>query len=130
MEFNLDDLNPGVKFFFDDASPEKGSVTLRACPGDIMADIEKKTTVKRIEYKRGQRFEVVDKKENKWRELFYDYVIVDWENVTAKGEPLECTKENKVMLMGKSPVFSVFVADRLEKLNNELIDRAEDAEKN
>jgi len=130
MDFNLEDLNPGVTFYFDDAEPEKGSVTLRACPGDVMADIEKKTTTKRVEYKRGQRFEVVDKKEDKWRELFYDYVILGWENISANGAPLECTKENKLTLMGQSPVFAVFVADRLEKLNNELIDRAEAAEKN
>lgn len=130
MDFNLDNLNPGATFYFDDADPKRGSVTLRACPADVSSDMEKKTTTRRIEYKRGQRFEVVDRREEKWKELFYDYVIVGWEDVKANGKPLECNAANKLTLMGKSPVFATFVADCLEKLNNNMLERKELVEKN
>lgn len=130
MNFDLDNLNPGAVFYFDDSTPEKGSVTLRACPADVLSDMEKKTTTRRVEYKRGQRFEVVDRREDRWKELFYDYVIVGWENIKANGQPLECNAENKLKLMGQSPAFAAFVADSLEKLNNDIVDRKELVEKN
>ena len=130
MDFNLDNLNPGATFYFDEADEKKGSVTLRACPGDVSADIENKTTTRRVEYKRGQRFEVVDRREEKWKELFYDYVILAWDGVTHNKKPLDCNVENKLKLMGQSPVFASFVADCLEKLNNNLVERKEAVEKN
>jgi hypothetical protein len=116
MDFNLDELNPGVEFFFDDNNVSKGSVTLRVCPPDELTRIEKITDEVKVKYRRGQRHEYKVRDEKKFDLMLWDYTIVAWSGVTANKAPLECTAENKQRLMGGSAWFAGFVADRLEVL--------------
>lgn len=61
----------------------------------------------------------------------WDYAIVDFGNFkdSKTGEPIPCTRENKIKLM-KVPVFDRFVARCLQLLASSGIKIKEDAEKN
>jgi hypothetical protein len=130
MDFNLNDLNPGAEFFFDEKDKSKGSVTLRACPPDAMKKITKITDSIKIKYHRGQRHEVAKRDEKKFDKLFWDYVILDWQGVTDNGKPLKCNVANKVKLVCGSVVFAEFVADSLEQLGFDQVEKNKAAEKN
>lgn len=115
MDFNLE--NKGTWFYFDKEDESKGGVCLRALPSQEAQRIGKKTTTQKIEYKRGQRFEysVTDDELN--LSLILDYCIVEWKEVSANGKELECDTKNKKELLSKSIVFSNFVTEGLEKVN-------------
>jgi len=52
--------------------------------------------------------------------LFWDRVICDWEGLFDQDDqPIECTPENKVLLMDRVPVFSKLVAEKLQELAEE-----------
>lgn len=58
-------------------------------------------------------------------------VIADWDNIRGRdGKPLECTLENKKMLLTKLPTFRDAVIIYSNELDNYRIEAAEDAEKN
>ena len=130
MDFNLEELNPGVTFFFDDPDESKGSVTLRVCPPDELTRIEKITDEVKVKYRRGQRHEYKERDDKKFDLMLWDYTIVDWSGVTANQTPLACTDENKQRLMGGSAWFAGFVADKLEVLGEIQAKRDKDREKN
>jgi hypothetical protein len=50
---------------------------------------------------------------------FWDYVIVDWNNVEDENGPIHCTSEHKDHLMKTSPMFVGFVNKFLTELNEE-----------
>ncbi|RLB84405.1 MAG: hypothetical protein DRH26_19245 [Deltaproteobacteria bacterium] len=129
MEFNLKNLNPAARFFFDDGN-KKEWVEIRVCPADVLEDINNKTSKEKVEYKKGNRFVTQQKDSKKWRLLFWDYVIADWGGVTSDGQKLECNAENKATLMGGSIQFSTFVSDKLEVLTDDNLKHTEAAEKN
>ena len=52
-------------------------------------------------------------------EEFWDYVIVDWSNVEDDTGPIECTPENKDLLMKTSPLFVGFINRFLTEINEE-----------
>lgn len=131
MKFNLEELNPGTKFFFDEDNPEEGSMTVRVCNGAALGDIIKKTTKKKAEFRKGGRHEWREVNEDLQNKLIWDYCIVGWENITdAADKPIECTMENKALLMRGSIQFSRFYAACLEKLNAAVAREREEAEKN
>lgn len=131
MRFNLTDLNPGTVCPLDPQDPDAGSITLRTLNSETLADIERKTRTRRVEYRRGQRHEVVDVNEALHSELLWDYAIVGWDGIEDEnGVPIPCTRENKVTLMNGSPVFARIVGDLLDQLTEARIQRAESAEKN
>lgn len=132
MPFIVDteNLNPGQVFYFNEKDPEGGSVTLRVCSGAALDEIREKATKKRVEYKRGGRYEVVETDEKAVSEGIWDYSIVDWDLADAKGAAIPCTVGNKYMLMSESPAFSSRVAGFLEKLKESMESEAEAAEKN
>lgn len=58
----------------------------------------------------------------------YDYVIVDWGGfVDENGQPIPCTREEKIFLMENSQPFSTFVGGALSEMGD--IESNEDAEK-
>ena len=64
-------------------------------------------------------------------EMLHDYCVVDWEGIEdEKGKAIECTKENKVALLSKSPLFLQLVSDCLKQLNEQMEERREQAQKN
>lgn len=64
-------------------------------------------------------------------EQIAEAIIVDWANVIGRdGKPLECTPENKLMLLTKLPAFRDAVIIYSNELENFRIENAEEAEKN
>ena len=128
MKFDLDNLNPGTRFDFPDS---KAWVCLRTCAGDDLKAIHKQSRKKRIEYKRGQRFEYQQIDEKLESKLLWDFCITDWgELFDAQGKSIPCNTKMKILLMGKSVVFSSFVAERLDILNQAEAQDEEKREKN
>jgi len=129
MDFDFDNLNNSTKFFFNGEDDEDGFVCLRAVPPDEMKRINKKTDKKKTEFKRGGRYEYTDRNEKLWNQLFWDYVITDWD-ITNKGVPVECNAENKAFLMGNSVKFMNFVTEKFEELTELDKIAEEEIEKN
>ena len=133
MQFDLDNLNPPARFYFDDKRPEDGSVLLRICSGNDLDDIYRKTSKKQPpEYKRGARYEVPDLiDEVKRMKMMWDFIIMDWDKVTdGNGKPLECNMDNKYRLMRESVKFASFIGASIEKLSVDVAAYQEEAEKN
>lgn len=131
MKFNLQDLNPGTKFFFDEDNEAEGYITLRILPNETRDEIRAKAVKKRAEYRKGQRYEIIDLDEDLFAEAVWDYSIQDWGGVyDESGAEIPCTRENKIMLMNKSPVFARIYEDRLKVLRELLEDHAKASEKN
>ncbi len=125
--WDLNDLNPGASFDMEGG----GKVRLRVCAGEDFRNIRKQTLKKKVEYKNAQRHSYEDIDEDLENKLLWDFCIVGWENFfDASGNPIPCTKENKVLLMGRSIKFSRFVLDSLNKLAEMNIEQAEVESKN
>ena len=131
MKLNFNDPNPGVFFPFNDDNPDAGGVCLRVLPMDELKRIEKATTKKRIEYKKGQRFEVLTVDNELKERLVFDYMITDWPGLTEdNGDPIECDADNKVRAMNKFVKFANFVSSRMEMLEADSMELKASAEKN
>lgn len=131
MRFNLEELNPGVWIALDEDHPEQGKLCLRVANGEALDEIKKKTHKKRVEIRRGQRFEVEEVNEALYDELLWDYCIVDWEGILdAKGKPIPCTRENKVRLLRGSPLFLQLYIDCIGRLDEYRKQALEEEEKN
>lgn len=128
MQFDLENLNPGTWFDFPDSDAR---VCLRVCAGDDLDEIHKQSRKRIVEYKKGQRYEFVKTDEALETDLLYDFGIMAWENINdAEGNAIECTKENKLLLMGKSVVFASFMVKSVEKLEKIEAEHEEETEKN
>jgi len=132
--FDLENFDIGSWFEYDD---EGARVCVRAYSDETMTKIREEASSKKVEYKkvgkRGglQRFEYIDFDEAKMKELLWDYAIVDWQGFYQPGgEEIDCTKENKILLMKKIPKFFAFIDKCLEILIPETDARMEDIEKN
>ncbi len=129
MKFNLSDLNPPA--WFDHPDHEGSRICIRVLSSSDLEKINKKTVKIKADYRRGQRFEVEKIDEKKRNELTWIHCIVDWEGIHDEtGARIECTDENKVLLMQNAPSFTSWVADSLEELNEYDAKRQEDAAKN
>jgi hypothetical protein len=127
FSIDLDNLNPGTWFDFDDG----GRVCLRVCDTDTFRSIRKKITKKKVEYKQGQRHVFDDTDEDLQTELMWEYCIVDWANFKDKnGIDIPCNSDMKKLLMGKSIKFSRFVLDKFLELSEIEKERLEKEEKN
>lgn len=131
MRFNLEALNPGTWYFFEEGDEDKGSVCLRICDVDYLKDIRKKTIRKRVVYKDHVRHEYEEEDEDIRNELLWNYCIVDWKGLVDQDNNLiPCDKEMKLLLMGKSVSFATFVNDKLKELSDLESNRQEEVEKN
>lgn len=125
-----------------DAKPAKwfemeggGRVQLQTVSADAFKAIQKQTVKKKVDFKKIEgtpaRLEYDEVNTDLQNELFWDAVIVGWENLFDKGKkPIPCTKENKVLLMTRSAMFTKFVADSLKALSEDEVKEAEQAGKN
>ena len=129
MKLDFDNLNPSVWFDHPDPNDE-ARIQLRILPVEELEKIRRKTTTKRVEYRRGQRFEVEKIDEEQNMKLTWDYCIVDWSGIEDINGEVECTTENKFQLMRKAPKFASWVTDCLDQLNQDEESRKESAEKN
>lgn len=131
MKFDLENLNPGVFFPFDEFENAGDGVEIRLASAEIMEIINKKCTKKRVEFRRGQRYEVIEEDEKKRSNMLWDYVILNWKGLEdQEGNPIECTTENKIKLMRGSVKFSGFIGDCIEKLSESSSNLKEESEKN
>jgi len=129
MKFNMDNLNPPA--WFDHPQDDEARICLRVASALDLEKIRKQTVKKRVEYKRGQRFEVDHVDEELQTELTWKLCIIDWEGLyDHEDNPIPCTDENKVLLIRNSPQFSKWVVDCLDLLNEDNVERSESAEKN
>lgn len=127
------DLDGNVPVWFE--LEDGGRVQLRALDADTLKALRKQCVKRRVEYKRvdgrAERFEVEEFDEEKHNALFWDAVIVGWEQFfDAKGQPIPCTTDMKLALLTKSARFLTFVSDAMKRLNADEAQREEDAVKN
>ena len=133
MKFDLENLNPGVFFPFDedDSEDEKGGIEIRLANSKKLDEINKKCSRRKVEFRRGQRHEYVEENEEKKSEMLWDYVIVGWKGVyDINGNVIECTQATKIKLMRESVKFSSFVGKCIEILTDESEDVEVELEKN
>jgi len=129
--FSIKDPNPGVWFKFDETDPDSGEIRIRAMNNEQRKILQKSCNRSRVEYKHGQRFEVVDVNEDKFSEMLWDYCIVEWNRLESDdGTPLECDVETKAELMQKNVGFAQFVGKCLEILGEQEEDRVARIQKN
>ena len=112
-----------------------GRVQVRTMDADTRKAIRKQTTKQRVEYKRvdgrAERFEVDVLDEDLQNALFWDHVIVAWENLfDAKQVAIPCTRDNKILLLSRSSKFVDFVGECLKRLAEDELQQAEALEKN
>ena len=119
MLFDLENLNPAVKFYLNEENESEGSVTLKSLTRDDAAKILKKHTKKRRKWRRGQQ--VIEEEIDTDQVDFdsWDCNIVEWEIYDTKGEAVPCTRENKILLVGQSPWFQNFIFEKLEQLKEQ-----------
>ena len=102
---------------------------LRVSNKDLLSAINKKATKQKWD-KRARQM-VTETDDELSFEMLHDYCVVDWEGIEdEKGKAIECTKENKVALLSKSPLFLQLVSDCLKQLNEQMEERREQAQKN
>ena len=128
----MSNMNPPAWFYYDDDDTDSG-VLLRVCSGNDLEDKTKKCSKKQPpEYKRGRRFEIPDKiDEKRYSEMLWDFVIVDWKGtVDENDDDIECNMDNKIKLMRQSVFFASFIGKSLDKLNADIAGYQKDLEKN
>lgn len=112
-----------------------GRIQLQSMTADKHKEIRRKTVKKKTDFKKVEgtpaRFEYEEVNDDLANELFWDFVIVDWENFfDAKGETIICNKENKLMMIAKSTKFMKIVSECLKELNDAEAEAAAAAAKN
>lgn len=129
MKFST--AEPFTRFFFNNVDEKDGWIDLRALSLDKSKEIRKKTIKKRIEFKRGQRFEVEDVNTALRDKETFDYCIGEWSKVEDdKGQEYENTLESKLTLMAHSVPFANYVTDKLDFLSDQQLAHDEAAGKN
>lgn len=117
MKLNLENLNAGVKFLFDEKNPAEGSVTLRMPTTPERRAMDKATTVKEISFTNGVRYVDTAIDQEKKDRMFWETIIVEWDgHVDAKGKAIPCTKDMKIQLMEQCPKFAAKVNKAFVKL--------------
>jgi len=112
-----------------------GRVQLRSITADDWKEIRKQTVKKKVDFKKVDgtpaRLEYEEVNEELQNELFWDKIIVDWENFfDGKGNLIPCTKENKILLMMRSVKFQKFISECHKTLADDEAQQAEEAGKN
>ena len=112
-----------------------GRVRLRALGAEGWRAIRAQSVKVVPEYRKldgkWERFEVEQKNDDLQNKLFWDAVIVAWENLfDGKGQEIPCTAENKTLLMLTQPKFSRFISECVDVLTKDESARAEASEKN
>ncbi len=112
-----------------------GRVQLRTLTADILKAIRKQTVKKKVDFKRidgsPARLEYEEINEDLQNELFWEQIIIAWENIfDGKGNEIPCTKENKILLMTRSVKFARFISDSLKTLAEDEQREMEASEKN
>lgn len=116
MRFDLEALNPGTWFYFDDDERDGEGVCVRQLNEAALDDIRKKTVTEKITYRRGVRNVIEKVDRDKERRLTIDYCISDWSIKNKSGKPIEPSLENKEKLVKGSPHFNAFLSECLNRV--------------
>ena len=126
MPFDLDNLNPSAKFFWQDGEEEWVELRL-AAEADNEAMRKQSGIKQKVEYRneKGQmhRIEFVDADEHKvdrFTALANDFAIVNWCLNSKQGDPIPCTLENKLKMIRNSPQFASWVIACLDKMRDDV----------
>ena len=131
MKVNFDDPNPGIWLDIDENNPEEGRICLRVMSTAKERELDRKYSKKKSKVVKGRIHDTVDIDWPKRDREFWDYVIVDWENIRSENDvEIPATAENKLFLMEKNPDFQEFISDMLEKLREQKEERKKATEKN
>lgn len=142
MPFDLNNLNPPLRFFWPDDPKNEEWVDFR-----LVADRERLAIIKEVGLDRKvvfkanpltkamNRIEYADTSIEKGEEFLhrmYDLQIVDWNLKTPKPDvkSIPCTKKNKVLLMTGSEKFNKWAEECLETLAATGKKEEEELEKN
>ena len=125
---NEQNLNPSVRFYFEDSEDEW--VELKLASEQDNKELFKRVGIKsekKLVYNKSERqmqyvrdIDASDSQQDKFNEEVWDFSIYNWNLVTPDGKEIECTRENKVKLMRKSPKFASWIGDCLEKMREGL----------
>ena len=131
--FDLKNLNPGAKFYWDEETDEW--VKFRIMADADLRKLRKKCAKERVEYRRvgkgpPQRFEYLEIDEDLFTEEINDFCIVEWRLLDTEGNEIPCTREYKNLLMLHNPQFSDWAAECLEQLRSDIKKKKEEEEKN
>lgn len=135
MPINMKNMNPPTRFYWEEPKEnEEGEyVDLRLAPNSVQNDFRKKCGIAlRTEYretkKRGvQRLEYVDADQAKLfrlNDMLVDYNIVDWNLKDTEGNEIECSAENKLLLIKNHPPFENWFNDKMDFLENATKEQA------
>lgn len=120
--FNMSDLNPAVRFYFDEDNKETSEwIEIKSYNAKIFQQATKKATKKWIDRKRGQRHEVIEVNDVQAERLLWNDIITNWYLLDDDKE-IPCTIDNKYKLMTESAIFINFYQDcqeKLDKMNEE-----------
>ncbi|GAG19376.1 unnamed protein product [marine sediment metagenome] len=131
MKFNMEDLNPGAWFYFNESDHDDGKILLRVLTTGKLSEIREKSMETKVEYHNSNRHEFMVANDALRDEIIWDYCIIEWENLDDdEGVPIECTTENKLKLMNNHPTFSSFIESCLTRLNSQMEMLSEYREKN
>ena len=140
MPFDLTDLNPAVKF--DNPFDPKGKewIMLRLASDDdnknffstvgVKEKVYWKTNPQTRSMQRVKDFDPTPEERDMFNDEVWDFSITDWLLYDTKGEEIPCTRDNKSMLMRKSPKFASWIASCLEELRESIEITKAELEKN
>jgi hypothetical protein len=133
MIIDLEKPNSGTWFAMDGG----GQVCLRICAGDDYAAIRAQAVKVKSEVvwdpktRQAQKIREEITDDRLLSALLWDFCIVAWQEIfDAHEQPIPCTKDMKLLLMGKCPSFFAFVSEGLDQLRGVEAQAAEAAEKN
>jgi len=110
--------NPPVRFEYqDDNGPTGEWVEVRVPSLDIIKQVKKATTKQKREFKDGFTYQYDEVNEDKYEEMLWDKVIVNWHLIDGESSTdIPCDPANKKLMMNNCPEFSKFILESLEKL--------------
>lgn len=135
--FDLNDLNPAQRFYYDDKEVEW--VELRLVTDEKYKEF--KTTLA-IKQKREVKFDkagrpvyldslnIDEEKTSALSDLANDYMIADWHLVDKQNNEIECTSEIKKKMLFGCPAFSTFIDKCIKKMKETDEVHQEEVEKN
>jgi hypothetical protein len=138
--WDLENLNPSVEFVNPFDKKKKEKIFLRLASEEdnrrffetagVKEKVYWKTNPQTRAMQRVKDFDPSDAERDLFNEEVWDFSIVDWVLFDTKKELIPCTRENKCLLMRKSPKFASWVANCLEQLRESLEIIAEEEKKN
>lgn len=121
MSFSLDrDDQQGVWIEYPNSHDEE--YCLRPLTPAMVTHFMKQTT-RKVRDRTGAEVERQD--DERYREMLYDHILVDWKGVTSKGQPIPCNLENKLKLAGMSGDRARWIVDTAILFANDDAARAE-----